>query len=150
MGQYPLSVILNVKGRWIVIDRDVERTGGGGHSAEDYNSAIQQSIAKDISVAYSNPCFELWYLLHFNYHNTAIDRDTVRRKLKKYMFGYSKSDKAHFEKLYDKMNSAIRNARKLDGEGAIDEIKNAAKNPVTRVYKIVEMLRSFLPIPIIC
>lgn len=63
--------------QWIVIDRDVERTNGGGHTPENFNQAIAKADGKGIKVAYSNPCFEIWYLLHFEFRNTAIDREEL-------------------------------------------------------------------------
>ncbi|WP_027390582.1 RloB family protein, partial [Chrysiogenes arsenatis] len=69
--------------RWIVIDRDEERCGGGGHTRQNFDQALEKASKNrpEIKVAWSNPCFEIWYLLHFHYHNTAIDRDQVIVKL---------------------------------------------------------------------
>jgi len=67
--------------KWIVIDRDIERVNGGGHTAEDFNNAIENVKSKrsnlSVDVAYANDSFELWYLLHFEYRNTAILRDEI-------------------------------------------------------------------------
>ncbi|CAA6819702.1 MAG: RloB-like protein, partial [uncultured Sulfurovum sp.] len=67
--------------KWIVIDRDRERVNGGGHSKEEFNNALKNAKNNrsnlNVEVAYSNDCFELWYLLHFEYRNTAISRDEI-------------------------------------------------------------------------
>jgi hypothetical protein len=65
--------------RWIVIDRDAERTNGGGHTLENFNNALSRAKANkpEIKVAYSNPSFELWILLHYEYRVTSVDRDNV-------------------------------------------------------------------------
>lgn len=123
--------------KWIVIDRDEERLKGEGHSLQDFNNAILASQSKNISVAYSNPCFEIWYLLHFNYYDSSIDRDTAYSKLENIMKNYKKGDKSHFTNLFDNLDTAIINAKKLDDTSALD-IYNAQKNPITTVYKIIE------------
>jgi len=63
--------------KWIVIDRDIARVNGGGHSKEDFNRALQKAKKEKVQVAYSNDSFELWYLLHFEYRDTAILRDKI-------------------------------------------------------------------------
>lgn len=55
---------------WCVFDKD-------SFSDEAYNNAFQYCNNKKIKVAYSNECFELWYLLHFNFYNSAMSRDTI-------------------------------------------------------------------------
>ena len=73
------------KYKWIVIDRDTQRVNGGGHSSDDFNTALNsaKSIKQNlhIDVAYSNDSFELWYLLHFDYITTAILRDDINKRL---------------------------------------------------------------------
>jgi hypothetical protein len=130
--------------RWIVIDRDEERCGGGGHTPQDFNNAISKAKKNrpEVKVAWSNPSFEIWYLLHFHYHNTAIERDAVNIKLSTALsVSYEKNDRAMFSRFNKKMVSdAVRNARRLH-----DEAKNAgtspeATNPGTTVYELVELL----------
>ena len=49
---------------WVVFDKDdLDQTPGNRHNFE---SALTLSKERDIQVAYSNECFELWLLLHFN------------------------------------------------------------------------------------
>ncbi|MCK5354140.1 MAG: RloB domain-containing protein, partial [Methyloprofundus sp.] len=94
--------------RWIVIDRDIERTGGGGHSLNDFNCAITRAKSKKVNVAYSNPCFEIWYLLHLEFRNTAIDRDELIAKLE-HDYGYHKNQLFQ----HGSKRDAIHNAKQL-------------------------------------
>lgn len=122
--------------KWIVIDRDETITHGGGHSQQDYNNAISKALSLDIGVAYSNPAFEIWYLLHYQYRNTAIDRDSVVKELEK-IIDYKKNSTNIFDILLPNMNTAIRNARRL----ANDCHKNIGNcNPSTSMYELVECL----------
>jgi hypothetical protein len=125
----PLGVLQDLKGfrdqgisyedyqyRWIVIDRDEERSGGGGHTLDDFNQAIHQSENNQpkINVAWSNPSFEIWYLLHFNYNDTPIDRDLVITHLSKAMkYSYQKESKTMYNELHDRLMKAISNTKKL-------------------------------------
>ncbi len=129
--------------RWIVIDRDEERVNGGGHTPQDFNTALSRAKNKDkkleIKVAWSNPCFELWYLLHFAFQNTEIDRDFVCKKLEEHSKQkYTKNDTEMYNKLSHLTETAIRNAKKLINEDTIPE----KANPATTVYEIVELLQS--------
>ncbi len=130
--------------RWIVIDRDEERCGGGGHTLQDFNNAISgaKSNKPEVKVAWSNPSFEVWYLLHFHYHNTAIDRDSVNTKLSIALTAsYEKNDQTMFSRFNQNMlNDAIRNAKRLHDEAKRAGISPEATNPGTTVYELVELL----------
>lgn len=149
------------KHKWIVIDRDIERVNGGGHTQEDYNKAIEQSKNKEeklrVEVAYANDCFELWYLLHFNYVNTPILRDkivvdliTELKNLDNKTFSKlnkkSIKDKSFTEEIFKaikgKQLDAINNSeRLLLSHGKIHDPEN--KNPCATVHKLVEILNTF-------
>ena len=130
--------------QWIVIDRDEERTNSGGHTLENFNKAIAEASPKKIKVAYANPCFEIWYLLHFEYRNTAIDRDELVKQLERDHL-YRKNElfkRALDQELQDK---AIKNAKRLiqswiDAQGITSP---ATDNPSTTVHDLVELLNSF-------
>lgn len=132
--------------RWIVIDRDEERHGGGGHTLEDFNAAIERAAKcrRPVKVAWSNPSFELWYLLHFHFHNTAIDRDQVLDRLEKAMARvYDKSGNDMYSFLAGRTAEAVRNARRLI-EQAVEvngKLIPARANPATTVYELVELLQ---------
>ena len=128
--------------QWIVIDRDVERTNGGGHPLENFNQAITSANSKNIRVAYSNPCFEIWYLLHFEYRNTAMDRDVLIEKLV-CDIQYKKNELPGLNQ--EQQNTAINNAQNLinswkDIQGIT---KPATDNPSTTVHELVILLNRF-------
>ncbi len=131
--------------RWIVIDRDEERCGGGGHTLQDFNDAISRAASKKpkVEVAWSNPSFEIWYLLHFQYQNTAIERDQVNTCLSRALMTiYEKNDQTMYSRLQPKLIDAIRNAKRLHDEAKEAGTLPAATNPGTRVYELVNMLLS--------
>ena len=146
--------------KWIVIDRDCERVNGGGHTAEDFNNALQNAKKKrsdlHVNVAYANDAFELWYLLHFEYRNTAISRgeliERVIAKLKQldsHKFSRLTKDnikqenyaKLIYEALLPMQERAILNAERLllsYGE----EHNPECDNPSTTIHKLVNILNS--------
>ena len=68
---------------WIVIDRDeteLKGKGFGGHSEKDFYKALDKSKKFGVEVACSNPCFELWIVLHFEFRDTACSRDDIQKK----------------------------------------------------------------------
>ena len=68
---------------------------------------------KGIEYIVSNPCFEMWYLLHFAYTTKPFqDSSKMIRELKKHIRDYEKN-KDVFEILYPITGSAIENSKRL-------------------------------------
>ncbi len=107
-----------------------------------------------ISIAYSNEAFELWYLLHFDYIDSAISRSKYKRMLTARMGKtYRKNDSSiylFFEKLSRDTDdrkgqrTAIKNAKKLRDSIPGDEKHN--HNPSTGVDLLVEELNKYLKV----
>lgn len=144
--------------KWIVIDRDIERVHGGGHTPADFNKAIQsaKNIRQDLNVevAYSNDSFELWYLLHFDYICTTILRDELNRKLIKNLkeknptkfrdldkkkIKTKQYTKLIYEELLELQPVAIKNAKKLLASYGTEHTPES-NNPSTTMYELVEIL----------
>ncbi len=119
---------------WCVFDKD-------SFKPNQFNTAIQMALSNKMKAAYSNEAFELWYLLHFEYCESGLNRATYKKRLTKY-FGkeYKKNDPKMYETLLPNQATAIRNAKRL----AQMHISNspADHNPVTLVYQLVESLNS--------
>ena len=58
---------------WAVFDRDEH---------PNYREAIQLCEQKGVGVACSNPCFEVWLILHFADHDRPDSRREVQRRLR--------------------------------------------------------------------
>lgn len=131
--------------KWIVIDRDEERTNGGGHTAQDFNKALDQAKSKGVHVAYTNPCFEFWYLLHYEFRDSSLHRDSLASLLGQRMgIAYDKSDRSHFGRLLPKVSVAIRNAEKLCQH---EQRPPCDANPSTTVHQLVILLKKMLGPP---
>lgn len=122
---------------WCVFDRD-------SFPVQNFKEALQLAKRNGVNVAYSNEAFEIWYLLHFHYHNAALHRTQYAEKIASETGqSYKKNDPAMYGLLRGRMDDAIRNARKLL---TIYEPHNPAQdNPCTTVHLLVEELRKNLP-----
>ncbi len=117
---------------WCVFDRD-------SFPPERFNAALALAEREDMKVAYSNEAFELWYLLHFNYHDTAMSRTQYEDKLSALLgIKYKKNAPDMYERLRDRQHAAIKYATKL--LATYDPCRPAQDNPSTTVHKLVEAL----------
>lgn len=89
----------------------------------------------------SNPCIELWFLLHFEYTTAWLSNNDVINKLKKYYPKYEKNINI-FPEIKDKVSEAIKNAKKLESFQLDNNkiIGMVDANSSTEMYKIVEEL----------
>jgi len=146
------------KHKWIIIDRDIEMVKGGGHTAEDFNNALKNAKSSksnlNVEVAYINDSFELWYLLHFEYRNTAISRDEIVKqvikklkniephkfaKLNKDNIKQESYTKHIFETLKPLQSIAIQNATKLLASYG-DNHNPERDNPSTTIHLLVMIM----------
>jgi RloB-like protein len=131
---------------WVVCDVD---------SHPKIPEAKVQARDNGIPMAISNPCFELWALLHFQDQNAYIDRVPLRALCKEHMPGYDK--KLPFEKLLSGLPMALQRAQQLrlrhqrneteggnpstDADVLILEITTAAGAPVSGLTAGTSLVR---------
>ena len=100
--------------------------------------AKQQAQANSINVAVSNPCFELWFLLHFQDQTAHIERKKVQHLCRKYMPGYEKAPAC--DVLRPHQAEAIERAIRLD---SWQETRNSAgANPSTGVHRLIQQIQA--------
>lgn len=115
---------------WCVTDVDhYEREGG------KVTAALIVAANAGINVAVSNPCFELWLLLHHEDCSAhCADCAVVERKLRKQVRSYDKT-RLKFRDFAAGLDQAITRAQKLDPTGTAH-----ARNPSTGVWRLVSAL----------
>lgn len=119
--------------KWIVFDKD-------SFPDSDYDVAVKMANDKGFEVAYSNECFEIWYLLHYCYIDSALSREQIFQKLSEYMdIPYDKASEDMYSLLENKKEIAKKNADKLEKSHSRDACPHE-KNPVTYVFKLVKEL----------
>ncbi|MDR1896527.1 MAG: RloB family protein [Prevotellaceae bacterium] len=117
---------------WCVFDRD-------DFSVESFENAIKLAKKNQIKCAYSIEAFEIWYMLHFNYYDSALSRGQYKEKLSELLKKpYLKNNEEMFSLLENRQNRAMQNAQKLYYKQYLLPLKE--QNPVTTVFYLVERL----------
>lgn len=128
---------------WAVFDKD-------SFPKRDFDNAVfacapNAKGKRRVECACSNEAFELWYLLHFDYFNTGMSRTEYEPRLSQYMGKeYQKNDTEMYAVLKDEMDTAIRNADRLEGEPHIAKPSPSERNPWTTVHHLVKQLKAYL------
>lgn len=109
----------------------------------DQHARLQEArgIAEEagIQLAVSNPCFELWLILHFSDHGAHLSPRRATELLKRHLAGYEKH--IRFEGLSPGYEDAVRRAEALDQRHAAAGTDGG--NPSTGVYRLTERVRQF-------
>lgn len=113
---------------WCLVDVDDHTTLG---------QAAAEARKADIQLAVSNPCFELWALLHLEDRRGHIERNALRERLRVHMPDYDKQ--LRHDLLAGRVGQAVERAQHLDRLHA-DSSRAAGSNPSTGVWRLVEIL----------
>lgn len=105
---------------------------------------IEAKRQNGVTAIWANECFELWYLLHFAYHNSGIHRNEIYKKLEtpsRLGKNYEKGDTSIFNLLLDNRATALRNAEKLLMQARDQSPQQPwVVNPSTNVQDVVAKL----------
>jgi hypothetical protein len=125
---------------WVVFDKD--------DFDKDFDNAINKAAASGLRVAYSNECFELWYLLHFIYIESALTREEIVEKLTTNLKKHTGDATLKYQKHSESMYSLIRGLEKKATDRAESLLKIYSgeksfkkKNPSTTVHTLVSALK---------
>jgi len=136
------SVQPNFDQVWIVFDRD-------SFTKEQVNTACLRIQELGFNSAFSNEAFELWYILHFEYLDSKIDRKAyiqyLNKIFKKLKLGkYTKNSNSMYDILEQSGNqeNAITYGRKL--LKLHEESTPYDSKPSTRVFLLIEELNKYI------
>lgn len=115
---------------WCVFDADGNSEG-----------AIQRAIGMakgSVRFAFSNPCFELWFLLHYEYFSVKTDRASLIERLKRHIPNYEKTADL-YGLLKDMKTTAIKRAVKLEQLHRSNDVRilSLDSNPSTQAHELV-------------
>lgn len=124
---------------WCVFDCDDNKNA-------ELRAAMEYAQKQGYQIAYANPSFEYWYLIHFERRNGYLkDSDAVIQILRNrgYLEGYEKNVDV-FDKLLPHQKEAIERAKERVEQLNRDhtQILSRESNPVTTVYELVAFLNS--------
>lgn len=104
------------------------------------NLGQAKKMAQDngIDLAISNPCIELWLLLHFRDNPGMQHRTAILQRLKQYVPEFNKH--VDFDTTYDAgYTEAVARAREMDQ--AAENLGEPHRNPTTGMYRLTELIR---------
>lgn len=115
---------------WCAFDRD---------DHEYVENALVMARDNGFKVSFSNPCFELWLLLHFQDQNAWINRKDAKRQLKKYIPEYEKSMAGVFARISAHLPAAKKRAEFLRKQNKTAD-NCETENPSTTADLLVKFL----------
>jgi RloB-like protein len=103
-------------------------------------AAITLADRHGINLAISNPCLELWFLLHFEDCNSYLDRRDAQRRAQRHLrSGKALADSA-LVALYERHDDAVSRAVRLDAKHRGDGSPEGA-NPSSGVWRLIDRVR---------
>lgn len=119
---------------YCVFDRDVL----GDEKYVQITTDVQKTNGVESIV--SNPCFEYWLLLHFEYTNGSFGTngnpcdELISKRLKKHLKNYAKD--YNFQSIFNKLDKAINNAQAIYKQAELESFCCS----YTEVFKLVNKL----------
>lgn len=105
------------------------------------DKALSLAEKNHIDLLLSNPCFEVWFLLHFRYSTRSYaSNDEVLKELDEYIPGYRKSSNVYI-KIQEHQDQAIKHAKQLKSyhESLGKKMQSMDCNPSSDAYKVLEI-----------
>jgi RloB-like protein len=117
---------------WCVFDRDQH---------PNFARAIDLANRHGINLAISNPCLELWFILHFEDETKYLERQEAQHRAEE-LLGCSKvlTDSA-LSALAERYDEARRRAVQLD-EKHVGDGSPSGDNPSSGVWRLIDLIRN--------
>lgn len=152
LGMGPLSLVQQARDEKRANDRSTRRRGSRDFDEiwcvfdvdEHHNlsQAINEAHQSGIGVVVSNPCFELWLVLHNQDQTAHIDRHEVQRLARDLgVVNHRKGlETAQIDALMDRYADARRRAQLLE-QRHVNNGSNPNENPSSTVWRLTDKLR---------
>ena len=133
---------------WLVFDKD-------DFPAVDFDAMERQCAelsdgSRTFHALWSNPCFELWPLLHLRYTTAPMTAAECQRALAQAMskdlgVEYRKNLGGLFDMVNNQRAEAVHRAQRLEAHhGELGNAKPSAQNPATKVGEIFDVIGPYL------
>lgn len=146
----PLSLVEMAVDRRTADLRDAHRGRGDAYTEywcvfdidehPNVDRALELAAASGISVAVSNPCIELWFILHFQEQNAVIDRADAQRKSNDLLKSGKSPTTAALAALVNQYEDARRRATALDEKHRLDG-SPPRSNPSSGAWCLIDQIR---------
>jgi len=116
---------------WCIFDRDEH---------PNFDEAVALAATHGINIAISNPCIELWFLLHFENHTAFLDRAAAQRKAAALLGCEKVLSESALDALITRHLDAADRAQRLDAKHAGDG-SPPGSNPSSSVWRLIAAIR---------
>ena len=146
----PEGMLANLDRFWLSNDLDPKRGDRGfivlDLDCDDRKGRLIKKLEKESEIGHfvvSNPCFEVWFLLHFRYTTHAFSSTEIIRELRRFISDYEKNRDVS-ELLAPHSDIAYENARKLIQYFEENQAQWPSNecNPRTDIPEILDVIRS--------
>lgn len=117
---------------WCVFDRDEH---------ERFAEAVRLAADAGINLAISNPCIELWFLLHFQDQTAYIHRQDAQRISRELLQCSKVLTVDALGALETRYEDAVERAGSLENKHKGDGSEHSA-NPSSSVWRLIEVIRN--------
>jgi RloB-like protein len=123
---------------WAVFDGDEHRH----QDLQNWNSAIAKAKTQKINLAITNPCFEFWYLIHFQDAFAPMTAKEALRQLQRAdnLPNYTKTQTLFPDPLLSRIPEAIQRAAKIAQQIKRDELDPYSNPCCSRLPELIKIL----------
>lgn len=146
----PLSLVNEAVKTKKVESRDQKRGRGRAHDEiwcmfdidahPNVTEAIQMARDNGIRLAISNPCIELWFILHFEDQTAYLSRQDAQSRSSELLGCGKNLSREAMDVLFEQFEDAGRRAHNLDVKHTNDG-SPPGSNPSSSVWKLIESIR---------
>lgn len=117
---------------WCVFDRDEH---------PNFGKAVALALKNGVNVAISNPCLELWFLLHFEDQTAHLERKEAQDRSEALLHCSKVLTDQALAALAERYENAATRAKKLDEKHAGDA-SPPGSNPSSGMWRLIEVITS--------
>jgi hypothetical protein len=124
-------------GVWCVFDVDSNKDQ---ILRESYDLAMR----KNVQIALSNPCIELWFLIHYQDQHAGLERDQAKSEFKKFQPRYD--GEVNNTSLNPLLPKAIERAKHLNDmhDRAGRKLVTTESNPSSQIFRLIEFIQDLV------
>ena len=117
---------------WCVFDRDEH---------PNFAKAIALADRHGLNLAISNPCLELWFILHFEDRTAYLEGQAAQHRVEEHLGCSKVLSESALSTLAERYNEARRRAVKLD-EKHVGDGSPPGTNPSSGVWHLIDLIRN--------
>jgi hypothetical protein len=110
---------------------------------DDHRPEVREAITRaerwGVGVAFSNPCIELWFVLHFDHHGAWVTNDQIQRRASQLLGCDKNLTDAALDLLCERYEPARERAKAI-AEGHVTAGASPYLNPSSTLWHLIESM----------